>query len=468
MKAIILAAGQGARMGEVTKDIPKPLIKLNNKPILIHQIESLNSNGIKDISIVIGFKKDKVKEACKNHKIKFYEFDQFKEKGLIEGLYSAKEELDEDVLLIYGDVYFEREVISDLLKEDHDFSIGVDTANKDDPSDKEEVENYYGVEMKKGSTKVAIDNGFVKDISKKIEKNKISGTYVGITKMKKVIAIKVRNKIKELIDKGDIKKYPGPSYLWKDLLSNGQKIHPVFINPNSYIEIDYPEDLERAKEMFENRIKAVLFDADQVIYIRDDETLRPLIQLLSAKGFNVSGEEITKANDKYKLDSFKGKLTKDDNLRKTLDLLNVPYDEKFFQQFKEVFIPTYSQIKVKGSVVPLFKKLKDAGIKIAIITDSFATEKHKWDMFKKIEVSDYIDCIISSNDTGYTKDQKEPYLIAIDKLNVGPNQAIFVGHQQYEMDGAKKAGVKSVSLGEKIKSDFFVERIEDIANILKI
>src|SRR3989344_3426381 len=100
MKAIILAAGAGSRMGEATEDIPKSLIEINKKPIIIKQIESLLENNITDISAIVGFKKEKIKEACTNYNVKFYDFDNYKEKGLLEGLYCTKEELDDDIILI--------------------------------------------------------------------------------------------------------------------------------------------------------------------------------------------------------------------------------------------------------------------------------------------------------------------------------------------------------------------------------
>ena len=51
MKAIILAAGKGKRLGKLTRSIPKPMIKIGKKPILEHNIEWLSGYGIKDIYI---------------------------------------------------------------------------------------------------------------------------------------------------------------------------------------------------------------------------------------------------------------------------------------------------------------------------------------------------------------------------------------------------------------------------------
>ena len=59
MKAIIIAAGVGSRLGELTKDIPKPLIDVNGKSILQRQIEIYRKFGVDDIIIIHGLDKDK-------------------------------------------------------------------------------------------------------------------------------------------------------------------------------------------------------------------------------------------------------------------------------------------------------------------------------------------------------------------------------------------------------------------------
>ena len=52
MKAIILAAGIGSRLGDITKTIPKPMIKIDGKPILEHNIKMCKNAGIVDILLI--------------------------------------------------------------------------------------------------------------------------------------------------------------------------------------------------------------------------------------------------------------------------------------------------------------------------------------------------------------------------------------------------------------------------------
>jgi dTDP-glucose pyrophosphorylase len=63
MKAIILAAGKGTRMRELTNELPKPMLKVQGKPILEHILEGVLAAGIRDVFIVTGFRA----EVIENH-----------------------------------------------------------------------------------------------------------------------------------------------------------------------------------------------------------------------------------------------------------------------------------------------------------------------------------------------------------------------------------------------------------------
>jgi dTDP-glucose pyrophosphorylase len=62
MKGIILAAGKGTRMGQLTNELPKPMLKVHGKPILEHILEGLYSAGINEMFIVIGFRGEVIEE----------------------------------------------------------------------------------------------------------------------------------------------------------------------------------------------------------------------------------------------------------------------------------------------------------------------------------------------------------------------------------------------------------------------
>jgi len=67
MKVVILAGGFGTRIGEYTKTIPKPLIKISGKPILIHIMELYSRYGFKEFYIALGYKGNVIKKFFKKN-----------------------------------------------------------------------------------------------------------------------------------------------------------------------------------------------------------------------------------------------------------------------------------------------------------------------------------------------------------------------------------------------------------------
>ena len=61
-KAVILAAGRGTRMRELTAELPKPMIEVRGKPVLQHIIEGLHDAGIRDLLLVVGYRANAVRD----------------------------------------------------------------------------------------------------------------------------------------------------------------------------------------------------------------------------------------------------------------------------------------------------------------------------------------------------------------------------------------------------------------------
>ncbi len=75
-KAVLLAAGRGTRMGELTDDLPKPMLRVHGKPVLQHILEGLREAGIARFLIVVGYRADAVMDffgdgACFGTRIEY-------------------------------------------------------------------------------------------------------------------------------------------------------------------------------------------------------------------------------------------------------------------------------------------------------------------------------------------------------------------------------------------------------------
>lgn len=111
MKAIILAAGLGSRLGKYTENIPKPMIKFNNKPILQHNIELCKKYNINDIYINLYYLPEKIIEYFGNgEKFGVNIYYNIEEKllgtsGGVKNIFNKFKFDDEPFYIIYGDNY---------------------------------------------------------------------------------------------------------------------------------------------------------------------------------------------------------------------------------------------------------------------------------------------------------------------------------------------------------------------------
>ena len=70
MKAVELCGGKGARLRPYTDEIPKPMLPLGKKPILQYILENARRNGIEEVFLTIGYKKDHIKEYFEGGELK--------------------------------------------------------------------------------------------------------------------------------------------------------------------------------------------------------------------------------------------------------------------------------------------------------------------------------------------------------------------------------------------------------------
>jgi len=107
MQAVIIAGGKGTRLGELTAEIPKPLVRINGLPILEHQIRFLKNEGVADLIILTGHLGDKISEFVGDGSrfgVRAECIREQKPLGTAGCLHAVRERIDADFLLVYGDV----------------------------------------------------------------------------------------------------------------------------------------------------------------------------------------------------------------------------------------------------------------------------------------------------------------------------------------------------------------------------
>lgn len=108
MQAVIMAGGKGTRLSSVLKDIPKPMVPLEEKPLLEYQIENLKENGIDNIILVVGHLGSVIKEHFGDGRKFGVSITYYEENiplGTAGALFFLKEKLEDDFILLFGDLF---------------------------------------------------------------------------------------------------------------------------------------------------------------------------------------------------------------------------------------------------------------------------------------------------------------------------------------------------------------------------
>lgn len=150
MQALILAAGLGKRLKPLTEKMPKSLIEVNGKPILINILDHLSGRDIHEVLLVVGDKKDiiinSVGHFYKNMKITYIENPIFDKTNNVYSFWLAKNYIHEDLLMLECDLFFNRHLIDIILQGMADCNILVSRFDKHTMDGSVvEIDNEYNV-----------------------------------------------------------------------------------------------------------------------------------------------------------------------------------------------------------------------------------------------------------------------------------------------------------------------------------
>jgi len=248
MKAIIIAAGYGKRLGKYTEETPKALVKINEISILDRQVRLLEKEKISKIVVVIGPNKSKFT----NKNFDYVEDNHFEKHEQLGSLMEARNHFNDDLIILFSDILFDQKIISEINNIKCEIGIGVDLDWK---------KGYDGRTEHPISQAdlVEIANNKIIKIQKNLNLNTNStiGEFIGIIKLSKKYAKKFLNYYENL-EKNHIGKFQTANSLDKayltdillDLVKKKYDITPIIIN-GTWCEIDTPQDLEYAKKLFD-------------------------------------------------------------------------------------------------------------------------------------------------------------------------------------------------------------------------
>ena len=229
MKGIILAAGTGTRLnGPAIR--PKCLVEIGGISLLRRQIRTLRESKIQEIVVVIGFEGDRIRKEC-DEGIDFIENSRFAQTSSLYSLAMARHYLTEGFVVLNSDVLFHPRILKDLLQSSHADALLISYNQESDaPLGDEEM-------------KVKVKDDLVIDISKEMNPAEADGENVGIVKFSPAGAKLLIRYMDDLIAKGLSNAWAPRAFLE---FATHHKLHAVSTRGYPWIEIDFPEDYQRA------------------------------------------------------------------------------------------------------------------------------------------------------------------------------------------------------------------------------
>ena len=236
MKAIILSAGQGKRLMPLTADRPKCILPIMGQTLIEWQIDELAKCGIDQVTVVVGYRADKVEEIlCSRYdrnRVRTVYNEAYAVSDNLVSCWTVHNEMDEEFILLNGDNLFEAAVLQRFLEtNDHSVTVVVNQKSSYDADD----------------MKVELEGCRLVKIGKDLLLSQVQGESIGMIMFRDQGPILFRDALeKALHDPASQKKY----YLSViDDLARKFPVWTCLINDLQWCEVDYKADIEQAQKV---------------------------------------------------------------------------------------------------------------------------------------------------------------------------------------------------------------------------
>jgi len=233
MKAVILAAGRGTRISDVSKGAPKCLLRFGEYTILDYQVSALLESGILDICLVVGYKQKLIfdyiiQQYPKSRDVfTFITNPHYAETNNIYSLWQAHPWINnEDFICLNADVLCHPRIIRPAVETTSDVSMIIDREWRDE------------------TMKVIMKDGHIIRMSKAVTQAEYSGTYLGITTFSARVVPNLFQEVEFLIKQGRVNEFFNVAV--EQMISHGIVVNYTSTSGLPWAEIDDPSDLRWA------------------------------------------------------------------------------------------------------------------------------------------------------------------------------------------------------------------------------
>ena len=231
MKALISAAGMGSRMGDLTADINKCALELNGIPIIERLVNSLESLGINEIFVVVGYQQQSIKDILKD-RVTYLENSDYETTGILTSILTSKNKLSgSEFLFMTGDSVMDKSIIEKMINNRLKNHILVSVHKK--ICDEEDC-------------KVIMEGKKFIAISKKVDSNDALGEFTGLVRVDKELSVPFFQEVASYIGSDDSSKILGDVLVI--LQTMGYNVALQMTGDYYRTEIDFLSDLKKAKK----------------------------------------------------------------------------------------------------------------------------------------------------------------------------------------------------------------------------
>jgi phosphoenolpyruvate phosphomutase len=237
--AIVLAASRGSELGLLTDLIPKTMLQVRGKSILARQVDEMRSMGIKHITVVSGYKEEKIPDRD----IRKVHNEEYETTTDLYSLYCARDDMKGDVVVSYGDIVFKPYVLHALLSEKNDVSIVVDSEFRKSGKALDFVD--AGAPYDKGFFTEEVDLVRIRsvDADEGGDLETVNGEFIGLWKISETAVGDVKQIMQQWSDSGVLKTRTIGDLL--NELATGRKVGIRYVK-GGWMDVDTIVDLQKA------------------------------------------------------------------------------------------------------------------------------------------------------------------------------------------------------------------------------
>lgn len=228
-KAIILAAGRGRRLGASTATRPKCLLRVGPQSLLEHQLDALRAHGVEKTVVVVGYCAQAVRTQV-NGLAGFIDNQRHSVTNSLYSLWLARDHAQEGFLLLNADVLFDPEVLTRVLASPHPNVLAVERRGRFDPEE----------------MKVELEGDRIRALGKALPAAQAHAENVGVGKFSAQGARRLFSEMERLLEESKAEREFCP-YAF-NAIAGELPLHAAPVDDLPWIEIDFVEDLLRARE----------------------------------------------------------------------------------------------------------------------------------------------------------------------------------------------------------------------------